>query len=183
MSRVTADGVATPAEVAAAGMPAPAPGSNRAAAQVLAEIELWSAQFAHGELHGGASDRYPLAAGERFAVQRPGVRAAGGGHAAISGDLHATDRRALVFGDRRRDVREWTFAELAEVRVLGNWGGLTLVYPGGDTELIVTATPQAPVWRDAIGWLKVEGAFAAGRGRLEHWRTGLPHRLAVVEAV
>ncbi len=182
MSRVTADGAATPAPMPAAGTPAPAAGSNRAAAQVLAEIELWSAQFARGELHDDGSHRYPLAAGERFAVQRPDVRAAGGGQASISGDLHATDRRALVLGDRRQDVREWRFAELADVSVLGNWGGLALVSPGGDTELIVTASFQVPAWRDAIGWLKVEGAFAAGRGRLEHWMAALPHRLAAGDA-
>jgi hypothetical protein len=151
--------------------PAPA---NRAAAEVLAELQLWSRQFTRGELPDGAC---PLADGERFAVQRPGVRAAGLGHAASRGDLHATDRRARVL-TRRGTVREWTFAELADLSVLGNWGGLVIVHPGGETELLVAASPQPPTWRDAAGWLKVEAAFAADRGRLEDWLRALPHRLS-----
>jgi hypothetical protein len=152
----------------------PAPGS-RAAAQVLAELQRWSLPFARGELQDGAG---PLAGGERFAVLRAGIRAAGLGHASRSGDLLATDRRARVLGARHQTVREWTFADLGQVTALGNWGGLVLVHPDGETELVVAASPHPPSWRDATGWLKVEGAFAAGRGRLEHWLAELPCRLS-----
>ena len=148
---------------------------NRAAAQVLAELERWSSQFANGAVQDGNG---PLAGGERFAVLRASIRAAGLGHAATSGDLYATDRRARVLTARRRTVRQWAFADLAEVTALGNWGGLVLVHPGGETELVVAASPGPPAWRDATAWLKVEAAFAAGRGRLEHWLAELPRRLS-----
>ena len=152
--------------------------ANPAAAQVLAELQLWSLQFARGELDG---DGWLLGADERFAAERTGVRAAGLGHAAATGDLYATDRHARVLTARRRPARVWRFADLADVSVLGNWGGLVLVHPGGETELVVTASPTPPTWRDASGWLKVEGAFAAGRGRLDAWLAELPHRLAALD--
>jgi hypothetical protein len=53
------------------------------------------------------------------------------------------------------------------------------VHPGGDTELVVTAGAEPPTWQDATGWLKVEAAFSAAAGRLEHWIAELPVRLAV----
>lgn len=145
-----------------------------ATGQVLTELGLWSLQFSRGEVDG---DGHPVSAGEHFAVERLGVRAAGLGHAAATGDLHATDRRARVVGARRRTVREWAFADLADVSVLGNWGGLVLVHPGGETELVVSASAKLPTWRDATGWLKVEGAFAAGQGRLQQWLTDVGRRL------
>jgi hypothetical protein len=151
------------------------PPRNPAAEFVLAEVLKWSLQFTRGELPDG---RGPLAAGERFAAVRTGVRAAGLAHASTSGDLYTTDRRARVLAPQRRAVREWTFADLAEVSALGNWGGLVLVHPSGDTELVVSTSPQPPTWRDATAWLKVEGAFAAGRGGLDSWLTELPQRLA-----
>ena len=179
MTRIVADGAAAaPITTPAAGA-APAGLVNRAAAEVLAELRMWSDRFVRGELAG---DRCSLAAGERFAVTCPGVRAAGRGHAATTGELHATDRRVRVLPGGRRTAREWPFAELAAVSALGNWGGLTLVHPDGETELLVTASPQPPGWRDAAGWLKVEGAFAAGVGRLEHWLGELPRRLAADRA-
>jgi hypothetical protein len=154
------------------------PRRNHAAELVLADLERWSLRFAAGELQDG---RGPLTGGERFAAIRAGVRAAGLGHPSTSGDLYTTDRRACVLAARGRTVREWTFADLADVSVLGNWGGLVLVHPGGDTELVVSTSPHPPTWRDATGWLKVEGAYAAGRdGRdgLGSWLSELPHRLS-----
>jgi hypothetical protein len=159
-------------------IPEPPPRPH-AAERVLADLKRWSLQFAAGELLDGHG---PLTGGERFAAVRAGVRAAGLGHPSTSGDLFTTDRRARVLAAGGRTVREWTFADLAEVSVLGNWGGLVLVHPGGDTELVVSTSPHPPTWRDAAGWLKVEGAYAAGRGRdgLGSWLTALPHRLSAV---
>ena len=150
-----------------------APG-HPAGAHVLTELGLWSLQLSRGEVQG---DGCALGAGEHFAVERLGVRAAGLGHASATGDLHATDRRARVLGERGRTVREWAFADLADLSVLGNWGGLVLVHPGGETELVVSASPKPPSWRDAAGWLKVEGAFAAGHGRLQRWLSDVERRL------
>lgn len=166
MSRATA----TPAEPTTA----QASPADSAGAALLTELRRWSRQFDRGELPG---DGYPLGAGERFAVERAGVRAAGRGDAAATGDLHATDRSVRVLGVRGRTVRAWAFDDLADVSVLGNWGGLVLVHPGGETELVVTASRTPPTWRDAAGWLKVEGAFAAGQGRLQHWLSDLSRRL------
>ncbi len=173
MTRVLADGVA---RVIAPEQPAGGPlRVNRAAAEVLAELELWAERFLRGELEGHGS---PMAPGERFAVARTGVRAAGGGQAATTGALHATDRRVRVLARPGATAREWPFTELADVCVLGNWGGLALVRPGGETELLVAASPQPPSWRDAAAWLKVEGAFAAAAARLEPWLGALAPRLA-----
>ena len=108
-----------------------------------------------------------------------GVRAAGLGHPAAGGTLHATDRRAVVVSDRREPVREWSLRELSAVSALGNWGGLALVHADGNTELVVAVKPQPPTWQDAAGWLKVEGAFAAAGGRLAQWVADLPQRLTV----
>jgi hypothetical protein len=178
MSRVTAGGPSAPAVFALAETATWPPALNPAAQQVLTEIELWSEQFGRGELQP-AGGRWPwLSRGERFAEERTGVRAAGLGHRPVAGTLHATDRRARVVGARSRMLREWSFGELAQVSALGNWGGLVLVRPGGETELVVAAAP-APSWRDAAGWLKIEAAFAACAGRLELWMADLPHRLAV----
>lgn len=152
--------------------PADLPPANPAAAQVLSELQLWSRHFIHGELDG-----QPLGDGERFAAARAGVRAAGLGYASATGDLQVTGRSIRVLGARQRAVREWAFADLADVSVLGNWGGLVLVHPGGETELVVTAMPAGPTWRDASGWLKVEGAFAASEGRLQPWLDELGRRL------
>jgi hypothetical protein len=152
---------------------------NAAAEQVLGEIEQWCLQFERGELQPSLNGRPPLAPDERFAVHVGGVRAAGLGHPSAGGTLHATDRRAVVFGDRREPVREWSLCELAAVSALGNWGGLALVHAGGDTELVVAVKPQPPTWQDAAGWLKVEGAFAAAGGLLAQWVSDLPRRLTL----
>jgi hypothetical protein len=79
----------------------------------------------------------------------------------------------------RRAVREWSLADLTAVRALGNWGGLTLVHAGGDTELVVAVGSSSPTWQDAAGWLKVEAAFAAAGGRLSQWVAELPQRLTL----
>jgi hypothetical protein len=147
------------------------------AERVLSEIEAWWPRFERGELRPPISGRPLLAPGERFAVDVGRVRAAGLGHPAAGGVLHATDRRALVFDVALEPVREWDLAELASVSALGNWRGLAIVHPGGDTELVVAVEPSPPTWRDAAGWLKVECAFAAARGRLAPWVAKLPERL------
>lgn len=152
---------------------------NVGAERVLGEIEQWRTRFERGELQPSGNGRPPLAPDERFAVHVGGVRAAGRGHPCAGGTLHATDRRAVVFGDRRKPVREWSLRDLAAVSALGNWGGLALVHADGDTELVVAVKPQPPTWQDAAGWLKVEGAFAAAGGRLAQWVWDLPQRLTV----
>lgn len=151
---------------------------NGEAQRVLHEIEQWHLRFARGEIQPATDGRQPLAPDERFAVHVGGVRAAGLGHPAAGGTLHATDRRAVVVSDRR-PVREWSLRELSAVSALGNWGGLTLVHADGNTELVVAVKPQPPTWQDAAGWLKVEGAFAAAGGRLTQWLADLPQRLTV----
>jgi hypothetical protein len=148
------------------------------AIDLVAELTLWCADFEAGRLDG---DGCPLDDGERFAVHRAGVRAAGLGRPSTGGQLHATDRRARLLTDRRI-AREWRFADLVDLRVLGNWGGLVLVHPGGETELVVMASPRPPGWRDATAWLKVEAAFAAGRGSLGLWLTRLAPRIAAADA-
>ena len=147
------------------------------AERVLAELERWRPRFERGEVRPEWGQPV-LGADERFAVCVAEVRAAGLGHPTAAGTLHATDRRAVVLGTGGRAVREWDFAQLVAVSALGNWGGLTLVRAGGDTELIVTARLQDPTWQDAVGWLKVEVAFAAATGRLADWGAVLPERLA-----
>lgn len=149
------------------------------AEQVMTQLEAWRPRFERGELRPSMPGRPSLAPDERFAVDVGRVRAAGLGHPAEGGVLHATDRRAVMFGRGRRPVREWSLAELASVRALGNWGGLTLVHAGGDTELVVAVGPSLPTWQDAVGWLKVEAAFAAASGRLAQWVAELPMRLTL----
>ena len=153
------------------------------AERVLGEIEQWRPRFERGELRPSVAARPSLAPDERFAVHVVGVRAAGLGHPAAGGALHATDRRAIVVGRGRKPVREWTLTELTAVSVLGNWGGLALVHADGDTELVVAVKPEQPTWRDAAGWLKVEAAFAAAGGRLGQWAAELPQRLVGQEHV
>lgn len=179
MTRVMADKPATVSAMAIAEASLLAPALNPAARRVLAELELWWGEFAPGRLRPQPGGPPALAPGERFAGRRAEVRAAGGGHPSAAGTLHATDRRALVVGTRAQTLREWAFGELAAVSALGNWGGLALVHPGGDTELVVTAALHPPTWQDATGWLTVEAAFAAGAGRLDSWMAELPRRLAV----
>ena len=150
---------------------------------VLGEIEQWRPRFERGELRPSVSGRPSLAPDERFAVHVGGVRAAGLGNPAAGGALHATDRRAIVFGRGHKPLREWSLTELTAVSVLGNWGGLALVHAGGDTELVVAIKPEQPTWRDAAGWLKVEAAFAAAGGQLGQWAAELPQRLILRERV
>jgi hypothetical protein len=179
MSHLTAESASGAAALVVAETVAPPLELNPAAQRVLAEIELWCPAFARGELLPAGDGPPPLAHGERFAGQRVDVRAAGLGHPSAAGTLHVTDRRAMVLSELSEPLREWIFGELTEVSALGNWGGLVLVHPGGDTELVVTAGAAPPTWRDATGWLKVEAAFSAAAGRLEHWLAELPVRLAV----
>jgi hypothetical protein len=149
------------------------------AEQVMGELDAWQRRFERGELRPTMPGRPALVPGERFAVGVGRVRAAGLGHRAADGMLHATDRRLVVLGRALRPVRKWRLTELAAVRALGNWGGLTLVHDDGDTELVVAAGPEAPTWHDAAGWLKVEAAFAAAGGRLAQWADELPERLTL----
>jgi hypothetical protein len=179
MSRLTADNASGATAVVIAETAAQPPALNPAAQRVLAEIGLWCPAFGRGELRPSGDGPPLLAPDERFAGHRVGVRAAGLGHPCAAGTLHATDRRAIVVGEGSEPLREWVFSELTEVSALGNWGGLALVHPGGDTELVVTAGAEPPTWQDATGWLKVEAAFFAAAGRLELWMAGLPVRLAV----
>ena len=147
------------------------------AERVMSEIEAWWPRFMRGELRPPISGRPGLAPEERFAVDVGRVRAAGLGHPAAGGVLCATDRRALVFDVGLEPVRAWGLTELASVSALGNWRGLAIVHPAGDTELVVAVESSPPTWRDAAGWLKVECAFAAARGRLAEWVVELPDRL------
>jgi hypothetical protein len=149
------------------------------AERVMTEIEVWWPRFKRGELRPSTSGRPSLAPHERFAVDVGRVRAAGLGNPAAGGMLHATDQRALMFDVGVEPVREWALADLASVSALGNWRGLAIVHATGDTELIVAVGPSLPTWQDAAGWLKVEAAFAAARGRLAHWVAELPERLLV----
>ncbi len=152
------------------------------AEQLVSELAAWRRRFERGELRPAMPGRPTLASNERFAVEVGRVRAAGLGHRAAGGMLHATDRRAVMLGRGRRPVREWRLADLTAVSALGNWGGLTLVHAEGDTELVVAVGPSAPTWEDAVAWLKVEAAFATACGRLSQWATGLPERLALAGA-
>jgi hypothetical protein len=149
------------------------------AERVVGELEAWRSRFEGGELRPAMPGRPALAPGERFGVDAGRVRASGLGHRAAGGILHATDRRLVVLGRARRPVRDWHLAELAEVRALGNWGGVTLVHHSGDTELVVAIAAEPPTWPDAAGWLKVEAAFAAACGRLAQWTAELPERLVL----
>jgi hypothetical protein len=147
------------------------------AQRVLSEIEAWRPRFERGELRPPISGRPRLGPEERFAVDVGRVRAAGLGHPPAGGVLHATDRRALLYDIGLHPLREWGLTGLASVSALGNWRGLAIVHPGGDTELVVAVDPSPPTWQDATGWLKVECAFAAARGRLAQWVAELPDRL------
>jgi hypothetical protein len=149
------------------------------AEQLMGELETWRLRFERGELRPAMPGRPALAADERFAVDLGRVRAAGLGRRAAGGILHATDRRLVVLGRAQRPLRTWRLAELGAVRALGNWGGLTLVHAGGETELVVTVGSEAPCWGDAAGWLKVEAAFAAAGERLAQWAMALPERLTL----
>lgn len=148
------------------------------AQRVVSEIEAWSPRFQRGELRPPISGRPRLAPGERFAVDIGRVRASGLGRPTAGGVLHATNGRALVYGVGLEPIREWSFSDLGSVSALGNWRGLAIVHPGGDTELVVAVEASTPTWEDAAGWLKVECAFAAARGRLAQWVAELPERLA-----
>jgi hypothetical protein len=150
-----------------------------AAQTVMTEIEAWRPRFERGELRPPGAGRPSLAPDERFAVDVGRVRAAGLGHPTAGGVLHATDRRAVVLGRGPRPVREWKLAELAAVNALGNWGGVALVHADGDTELVVAVGPDRPTWQDAVGWLKVEAAFASAGGQLSQWVADLPQRLVL----
>ena len=147
------------------------------AERVMTEIEAWRPRFERGELRPSISGRPALAPDERFAVDVGRVRAAGLGHPAAGGVLHATDRRAVMFDVGLVPVREWGLTDLAAVSALGNWRGLAIVHADGDTELVVAVDPRLPTWQDAAGWLKVEAAFAAAGGRLSQWVAELPERL------
>jgi hypothetical protein len=147
------------------------------AERVLTEIEAWWPRFERGELRPPITGRPLLAPDERFAVSIGRVRAAGLGHPSAGGVLYTTDRRALVFDVGLEPLRAWPLTGLAAVSALGNWRGLTIVHPGGDTELVVAVEPSPPLWEDAASWLKVECAFAAAHGRLGRWVAELPERL------
>ena len=86
------------------------------AEQVMTQLAAWRPRFERGELRPSMPGRPSLAPDERFAVDVGRVRAAGLGHPAEGGVLHATDRRAVMFGRGRRPVREWSLADLASVR-------------------------------------------------------------------
>jgi hypothetical protein len=153
------------------------------AERVVGEIEAWWPLFERGELQPPPARRSLLARDERFAVNVGRVRAAGLGHPAAGGVLHATSARAVVIDDGDEPVREWALTDLACVSALGNWGGLAMVHANGDTELVVAAGPRLATWEDAAAWLKVEAAFAAGLGRLSQWMDELPRRLTLHGAV
>lgn len=150
------------------------------AERITTDIETWWPRFERGELRPPVSGRPSLAPGERFAVDVGRVRAAGLGNPTAGGALYVTDRRALMFDVGPTPVRAWRLAELESITVLGNWRGLALVRSGGDTELVVSVEASLPTWRDAAGWLKVECAFAASRGRSPRWLAELAERLMVV---
>jgi hypothetical protein len=151
------------------------------AQRVLSVIDAWWPRFERGELRPPITGRPLLAPEERFAVDAGRVRAAGLGRPAAGGVLYVTDRRALVFDVGLEPVREWGLTGLASVSALGNWRGLAIVHPDGDTELVVDVEPSAPTWLDVAGWLKVECAFAAAGGRLTQWVTELPERLTAAD--
>ena len=150
------------------------------AERVMTDIETWWPPFERGELRPPVSGRPALAPGERFAADVGRVRASGLGNPTASGALYVTDRRALMFDVGPDPVRAWSLPELESVSVLGNWRGLAVVRTDGDTELVVSVESSLPTWRDVAGWLKVECAFAASRGRSTRWMAELPERLMVV---
>ena len=150
---------------------------------LMTELEAWRTRFERGELRPAMPGRPALAPGERFAVDVGRVRAAGLGRRPTCGVLHATDHRLLVLGRAQHPARRWRLSELAAVRALGNWRGLTVMHASGDTELVVAVGPETPTWDDVAGWLKVEGAFAAAGGRLTQWAAELPDRLALAVCV
>jgi hypothetical protein len=154
------------------------------AERVISELEAWWPLFERGELQPAVHGRRSLLAhDERFAVDVGRVRAAGLGHPAAGGTLHATSARAVVIDDGDEPVREWALTDLACVSALGNWGGLAMGHATGDTELVVAAGPQLPTWENAAAWLKVEAAFAAGGGRLSQWMAELPRRLTLAGVI
>jgi hypothetical protein len=152
------------------------------AERVMTDVETWRPRFERAELRPPVSGRPSLASGERFAVDVGRVRAAGLGNPTAGGALYVTDRRALMFDVGLAPVRQWWLSDLDSVSALGNWRGLAIVHAGGDTELVVAVGSSLPTWQDAAGWLKVEAAFAAARGRLSHWVAELPERLMVARS-
>lgn len=178
MSRLAYD-LAAPAPRSATDPHLRSPGLNPAAVRVLEEIKLWWPMFAHGETAPDVAGAPGLRPGERFAVRVAEVRASGLGRPSVVGALHVTDRRAVLVDADTVAARAWDFADVAAVNALANWGGVALVHPTGDTELIVSARRQLPAWRDAAPWLKVEAAFAAADGRLQSWVDDLSRRLAL----
>lgn len=168
-----------PATLAAPTGPLRSPALNPAARRVLDEMELWWPVFAHGELVPDVAGTPGLRPGERFAIGVGDVRASGLGQPPVVGALHVTDHRAVVVDTDMVAVREWDLDRVAAVNALANWGGVAVVHPTGDTELIVSARWEMPSWRDAPTWLKVEAAFAAAGGQLEPWVEDLGRRLAI----
>jgi hypothetical protein len=96
------------------------------------------------------------------------------------GQLWVTNRRALV-DNRGKVLREWSWDELADVRLIPGYGGVVFTPKAGDTVTVLrqvvkdTAVQSryAPYYR----WLTVEATFAAATGRLDEWYADLPSRM------
>lgn len=96
------------------------------------------------------------------------------------GQLWVTNRRAFI-DDRKKRLREWAWAELADVRLIPGYRGVVFTPKTGDEVTVLRQVVKdravqsryAPYYR----WLTVEATFAAATGRLDEWYADLPARM------
>lgn len=167
-------------------------------AQLVADLQVWSARFRAGGAGFVQLIKPPIEAGEKWAARTLQVGTArvdrgdlgrllnpAAVHQTLGraqGGAFATDRRLFV-ANFRTVKQEWRWADLRSVRALDGLQGVALdADPDSDTVEVVATdrgpnTPGPTPVHAAAAWLKVEAAFAAFQGRLDPWLAELPARL------
>lgn len=122
------------------------------------------------------ADGESLRAGE-FADDRGKLR--------TEGTLYLTDRRAVLMGNFRKQLAEWRWTDLADVKVLRAWAGVRFMANRDDEvddaavhvyrRAVVVDMPERQV---ALRLIRAEATFVMCSGRdLDAWLARLPERL------
>lgn len=126
--------------------------------------------------------RVPLDA-DRAAIA-DGAVLDGLGKLKTTGTFYVTDRRAVLMGNWRKQLGEWSWHELTEVSIIRDFAGVRFVRPddvdGSDAALHVYrkyVTVDPSVLSVALRLVQVEAAYVLGVGRdFDAWLANLPAR-------